>query len=138
MTNKNNVPSENETINEIIIVDDVLQSIAAHSVKELDGVSLISSFTDGIMEKIVKKSTNKAIRVEMHDKNVSLEVHISIEHGLKITDVCSILQANIKKDIEEVTDLNVETVNIFVDNLTIKESDNIAADKKNAEEQENQ
>ena len=137
MNNKNNVPSENETINEIIIVDDVLQSIAAHSVKETEGVALISSFTDGIMEKIVKKSTNKAIRVEIQDKNVSLEVHISIEHGLKITDVCSVLQANIKKDIEEVTDLNVETVNIFVDNLTIKENDTTDANKNNTEEQEN-
>lgn len=137
MNNTNNVTSENESMNEIIIVDDVLQAIAAHSVKELDGVALISSFTEGIMEKIVKKSTNKAVRVEMQDKNVSLEVHISIENGLKITDVCSVLQANIKRDIEEVTDLTVDSVNIFVDNLTIKEPENINTDKKNTEEQEN-
>ena len=137
MNNTNNVASENEAMNEIIIVDDVLQTIAAHSVKEMDGVSLISSFTEGIMEKIVKKSTNKAVRVDMQDKNVSLEVHIAIEHGLKITDVCSVLQANIKKDIEEVTDLIVESVNIFVDNLTIKEPENVNTDKKNTEEQEN-
>ncbi len=131
MNNKNNIPSENEKMNEIIILDDVLQSIAAHSVKELDGVALISSFADGIMEKIVKKSANKAVRVEMNDKNVSLDVHISIEHGLKIIDVCSVLQANIKKDIEEVTDLVVETVNIFVDNLTIKENETAPKPEKN-------
>lgn len=137
MTNKNNVAVENEEMNEIIIYDDVLQTIAAHSVKELKGVALASSFTEGIMEKIVKKSSNKAVRVDIQEKNVTLEVHISVEYGIKIPDICASLQSVIKKDIEEVTDLTVEKVNIFVDNITIEEKDNTNTEKNNSDEQEN-
>lgn len=138
MNKENNTVIENEVLNEVNIFDEVLQSIAAHSVKELKGVSLSTSLAEGIMEKIVKKSSApKAVKVDMKDKNVSLDVHISVEHGLKIQDVCAALQADIKKDIESVTDLTIDKVNIFVDNITIETEEKKPAIQNNTEETEN-
>ena len=120
MSENINTNSEN---NEIIILDEVLQTIAAHTVKEMDGISIITSFTEGIMEKIVKKSSNKAVKVETEDKIVSLEIHIAVNYGIKIPDICALLQTNIKKDIEEITDLTVRKVDVYVDSIIVNENE---------------
>jgi len=138
MTTNNNNNIENEEMNEIIILDEVLQTIAAHTAKETKGITLISSCTEGIMEKLVKKSTNKAVRVTTDDKNVSIEIHVAVEHGIKIPEICVVLQTNIKRDIEEVTDLTVKKVDVYVDSITIKENEKSSQDQKNTEKQENE
>lgn len=123
MNNENVTPTENKSVNEINICDEVLQSIAARTVKETEGVSLSTTIAEGIVEKIVKKSANKGVKIDSKDKAVTIDVHISVEYGLKIQDICRKLQADIKNDIETVTDLTVESVNIYVDNITIKTED---------------
>lgn len=128
-----NTNLENNENNEIIILDDVLQAIAAHTTKETNGVSLITSFTEGIMEKIVKKSSNKAVKVENDDKFISLEVHIAVEYGIKIPEICAVLQANIKKDIEVMTDLTVNKVDIYVDSIIFNENEKQAQEDTNSD-----
>lgn len=133
MINKNCLSVENEELNEVIIYNDVLQSIASHSVKELKGVELINSIVDGIVEKIVKKGGNKAIRIENQEEDINLEVHVAIEHGLKISEICTKLQALIKKDIEEMTEIKISKINIFVDNIIVEDKSKEITDLKEQE-----
>ncbi len=103
--------------NNVKISEEVVQSIAAVAVSEVKGVSLPSSFADGIVEKFVKKNYNKNIRVEIQEKEVTVEVHILVDYGMKIQPVAEELQELVKKNIETMTDLVVTQVNVCVDGI---------------------
>ena len=99
------------------ISDEVVQTIAAMAVAEVKGVSLPASLTDGIVEKFVKKSYNKTIKIEMTEKEVSLELYVMVDYGIKIQNVAQELQEAIKRNIENMTDLTVSGVDVYVEGI---------------------
>ncbi len=103
------------------ISDEVVQTIAAMAVSEVKGASLSVSLAEGLVEKLVKKGSNKAVRIEMTEKEVALEVHVLVDYGIKIQPVAASLQEAVKRNIETMTDLTVTKVDIFVDGIS-KES----------------
>lgn len=114
------------------ISDEVIQSIAAMAVAETKGAALYTTLAEGIVEKLVKKNSNKSVRIEAVEKDVVIEVHIVVEYGVKIQEVASILQDNVKRNIEAMTDLTVSRVDICVEGiLSAKEPK-----KKDAEKEE--
>lgn len=107
----------------IKISEEVVQTIAAMAVSEVKGVSLSASLTDGIVEKFVKKNYNKSVRIDMADKEVSIELHIMVDYGVKIQATAAELQDAVKRSIETMTDLTVTAVDVYVDGINIaKES----------------
>ncbi len=111
---------ENKTYVEnssVKISDEVVQAIAAMAVSETKGVALATSLADGIVEKFVKKSYNKTVRIEMTDKEVSLELHVMVDYGVKIQPVAAELQETIKRNIETMTDLTVLKVDVHIDGI---------------------
>ncbi len=102
----------------IKISDEVVQTIAALAVTEVKGVSLPASLTDGIVEKFVKKSYNKTIKIEMTEKEASLELHVMVDYGIKIQNVAQELQEAVKRNIENMTDLTVTGVDIYVEGIS--------------------
>jgi len=115
---ENNVMYTDGAVN---ISDDVLQTIAAMAVSEVNGVSLAVSLTEGFVEKLVKKTQNKAVRVEVTEKTVTLELHVFVAYGSKIQEVAAKLQDAVKHNVETMTDLTVTRVDICVDGI-IKET----------------
>ncbi|MBQ4517740.1 MAG: Asp23/Gls24 family envelope stress response protein [Clostridia bacterium] len=99
------------------ISDEVIQSIAAMAVAETKGAALYTTLADGIVEKIVKKNSNKSVRIEAVEKNVVVEVHIVVDYGVKIQEVAAELQENIKRNIETMTDLTVTHVDVCVEGI---------------------
>lgn len=99
------------------ISDEVIQSIASMAVAETKGAALYTTFTDGIVEKIVKKNFNKSVKIEAEEKNVVIEVHIVVDYGVKIQEVAIELQENVKRNIETMTDLTVTRVDVCVEGI---------------------
>lgn len=111
---------EVEEIGEIKISEDVVLVVAGLAVSEVDGVEVANSITDGIVEKFVKKNYGKGIRVEMNEKEVTVDVHVVVDYGIKIPDAAWQLQETVKKNIETMTNLSVLGVNIFVEGISIE------------------
>ncbi|MBR5157199.1 MAG: Asp23/Gls24 family envelope stress response protein [Clostridia bacterium] len=111
---------ELEELGEVKISEDVISVVAGLAVSEVDGVEVANSITDGIVEKFVKKNYSKGIRVEMNENEVSVDVHVVVEYGIKIPDVAWELQETVKKNIETMTNLSVLGVNIFVEGISIE------------------
>lgn len=113
---ENTIYTENGIVN---ISDDVVQTITAMAVNELDGVSLPAGLAEGLVEKLVsvKKNYSKSIRIETEDKDTTVEVHILVDYGNKIQPLAAELQKVIKHNIETMTDLNVKAVNVLVDGI---------------------
>ena len=56
----------------------------------------------------------------MNENEVSVDVHVVVEYGIKIPDVAWELQETVKKNIETMTNLSVLGVNIFVEGISIE------------------
>lgn len=120
MADELNINTEPEELGEIKISEEVVLVVAGLAISEVAGVSVVNSLTDSVVEKFVKKNYGKGIRVEMNDREVSVDVHVEVEYGVKIPDVAWELQETVKKNIETMTNLTVNTVNIFVEGIVIE------------------
>lgn len=136
----NEEATETEDMGEIKISEEVVLVVAGLAVSEVDGVSVANSLTDSVVEKFVRKNYGKGIRIEMTDKEVSVDVHVVVEYGIKIPDVAWELQETVKKNIETMTNLTVSGVNIFVEGIVVerepktdaKEGKRVAKEEKRA------
>ena len=114
--------------NAVKISDEVVQTIAAMAVSEVKGVSLATSLADGFVEKFVKKNYNKTVKIEMTEKDVSLELHVTVDYGVKIQAVSAELQEAVKRNLENMTDLTATNVTIYVEGVNpVKENEKKAA-----------
>ena len=112
MADELNINEQTEELGEVVI--------AGLAVGEVEGVSVVNSLADGLVEKFVKKNYGKGIRVDMNGKEVSIDVHVIVEYGVKIPDAAWELQEVVKKNIETMTNLAVTKVNIFVEGISIE------------------
>ena len=73
--------------------------------------------------------------IEMTEKEVSLDVHILVDYGVKIQTVAAELQEVVKRNIETMTDLTVTAVNMYVDGINyVKEPKKEAPAEAEAEQ----
>ncbi len=139
-----------ENAGEIKISNEVILSIAAQALAEIKGISLMTSAAESIMDKLVKKATTGGVKIYLseEEKVVDLDVHIALNYGVNIPEISWKIQDAVKKNVEAMTDITVNKVNVFVDGLVIeKEPKPIkpkkekkakdAAEDKNAAEAEN-
>lgn len=120
MADELNINEQTEELGEVVIAEDVVLVVAGLAVGEVEGVSVVNSLADGLVEKFVKKNYGKGIRVDMNGKEVSIDVHVIVEYGVKIPDAAWELQEVVKKNIETMTNLAVTKVNIFVEGISIE------------------
>ena len=111
---ENTIYTETGAVN---ISDDVIQTIAAMAVNDVAGATLPVSVADGFVEKLVKKNFSKGIKIEKNEKEVSIELHVLVDYGVKIQSIAAELQDAVKKNIETMTDLTVTTVDVHVEGI---------------------
>ncbi|WP_422486733.1 Asp23/Gls24 family envelope stress response protein [Gudongella sp. DL1XJH-153] len=103
----------------IQISNDVIATIAGTAAMEVEGVvGMSSNLAGGISELLGKKNPGKGVKVDIRDKEVSVEMHLLLEYGAKLNDVGLKVQEETKKAIENMTDLSVKTVNVHVDGIS--------------------
>lgn len=104
----------------IKISDDVIASIAGIAARETEGVAGMSSGIAGeIYEFIGKKVPSKGVKVETGEGTVNVDVYIIVNYGVKINEVAGEVQVRVKNAVEEMTNLNPETVNVHVQGIKI-------------------
>lgn len=114
-----------ESVGNIKISVDVVSTIAGIATAELEGVAgMYSSFAGGIVEKLgAKKNPSKGVKVEMTDETVSIDLYIVVEYGVRIPELAWEIQENVKNNVETMTGLSVEKVNIHIEGVSFaKES----------------
>lgn len=100
----------------IIISDDVVAVIAGASVSEIEGVfGMAGGFAGGISEVLKgKKNLAKGIKVDTDNNKAKIDVNIIVDYGARIPDVAFEIQKRVKNDVENMTGLVVEEVNVHV------------------------
>lgn len=107
-------------VGEVKIAPEVVNVIASLAATEVKGVASMSGgFTDDIAEKFGMKSSNKGIKVQIGEEQVSIDLFLVIEYGYRIPEVAWEVQQNVKKAVETMTGLKVAEVNIHVQGINI-------------------
>jgi uncharacterized alkaline shock family protein YloU len=100
------------------IASGVLELIAGIAVMEVEGVSsLTGSRIESITDFLGKKSLTKGIKVDVKDKELAVDIHLTVDYGLALQDIGRKAQENVKNILEAMTGLSVKCVNIFIDNI---------------------
>lgn len=126
-----------ETIGNIKISVDVVSTIAGIAATEIEGVScMYSSFVNGFAQKLgAKKNLSKGVKVDMEADNVSIDLYIVVDYGVKIPELAWSIQENVKTNVEAMTGMNVSKVNIHIEGINF-ETDVVETEEAGETEQQ--
>lgn len=107
-------------VNGIKISDDVVAIIAGMAASEVKGVSSMNGgFVGGISEILGKKNFAKGVKVQVGEKEVIIDLFVTVEYGCRIPDIAWEIQNKVKTAVENMTGLKVLEVNIHVQGVNM-------------------
>ena len=110
-----------ETSGNIKISDEVVVTIASVAVSEIDGIcGTGAGLVEGFARKFAKKPAGGGIKVTMTDTEVSIDVNVIMNYGVRIPDVSWEVQENVKNSVESMTGMTVEKVNIHIEGVSFE------------------
>ncbi len=140
---QNLVSKENEQmteteVNGIKIAEEVVAKIAGIAASEVKGVyGMNGGFVEGISEMLGKKSFSKGVKVQVGEKDTTIDLFIIVEYGCRIPDIAWEIQNRVKTAVENMTGLKVLEVNIHVQGVNLPKDDSKKDDNKKENSQEN-
>lgn len=128
-TNIENEGMNVEIANNLIISEDVIGIIAGIAAAEVEGVSgMTLGLVDGINQILgSNKKYSKGVKIELNGNNVVIDLYVIVKYGVRIPDVAFSIQNAVKTEVETMTGLNVQSVNINVQGVTF---DKVEKNKK--------
>ncbi len=100
------------------ISNEVISTIASTAAMEVEGVvGMNNNLASGISELLGKKNHGKGVKTEVDGSEVSLELHLNLAYGAKLTEVGVEVQKKVKEAIENMTDLNVKNIDVQIQGI---------------------
>ena len=111
-----------EVLENIVIEDSVLANIAGISAMESYGIVGMASknAADGIFELLRFENLSKGIVVNTEENEISIELHVVLEYGVKISTVGENIIERVKFNIENLTGLEVDNIEVLVEGIRLK------------------
>ena len=110
----------------IKIADDVVKVVAAKAAVDVEGVyKLAGGVADEVNKILGKKRLTHGVKVEVGEKECSIEAYLIIEYGYQIPEVAIKVQEEMVKSVTELTGLRVVEVNIYVQDVKIVEEQEV-------------
>ena len=100
----------------VMISEDVVAAIVAHSLAEVDGVGSLGT-KPGITIKDfeTKKNWGKSLKVVIaEDNNISIECSLMVSFGHSVLDVSNAVQQAVTTNVESMTGVKVNYVNVNI------------------------
>ncbi|WP_129596330.1 Asp23/Gls24 family envelope stress response protein [Anaerophilus nitritogenes] len=106
----------------IFIDDEVLASIAGISAMECYGLVGMSkkSTGNGLVELLKRENLGKGVKVRSEDDKIIIDLFIVVQFGIRISTVAQNIIDKVKYNIETITGLAVETVNIHIQGVRVQ------------------
>ena len=107
---------------EIVIENEVIAQYAGHAALGCFGIVGMASISmkDGIAKLLKGDSVSKGVNVVIDaGNNLSIDFHIIVAYGVCISTVCDNLISTVKYSIEEMTNMNIKAINIFVEGVRV-------------------
>lgn len=112
----------NTNIGSISIDDNVIATLAGISAMESYGIVGMASknATDGLFELLKWDHLTKGIKVYSQENSLSIDLHVILQYGVKISVVAENIIERVKFNIEKITGHKVDTVNIYVQGIRVQ------------------
>ena len=110
-----------ENLGIVKISDEVVSVIAGIAAEEINGVEDLQHIVGNNISQLLKgkKNAGRNVKVTLNEDFATIELNLAVEYGVKIPEVVSSVQENVKKTVETMTGLNVTAVNINVQNIYV-------------------
>lgn len=113
--------TDDSNLGTVQIADDVVAVIVGLAATEVDGVSAIGgNITNELMSKVGIKNLSKGVKIAITDKNVAVDISLTLEYGFNIPSTCAKVQDKIKSTVENMTGLDVTDVNVRITGVDMK------------------
>lgn len=133
---KSNEQLAETEVNGIKIAEEVVAKIAGIAASEVKGVyGMNGGFVEGISEMLGKKSFSKGVKVQVGEKDATIDLFIIVEYGCRIPDIAWEIQNRVKTSVENMTGLKVLEVNIHVQGVNLPKEVKEETKKEANEEQ---
>ena len=107
-------------VNGIKIAEEVVAKIAGLAASEVKGVfGMNGGLVEGFSEIFGKKSFSKGVKVQVTEKDATIDLYIIVEYGCRIPDIAWEIQNRVKTSVENMTGLKVLEVNIHVQGVNL-------------------
>lgn len=105
----------------IDISNEVFTAISGNAATNCFGVKGMAyrNVKDGIVGLLKRENMTKGVRIFFEEGQVSIELHIVVEHGVNITAVCQSIMTEVRYIVEQLTRVKVKNVNVCVDSITV-------------------
>jgi uncharacterized alkaline shock family protein YloU len=116
-------PIHNEEYGKIEIAPEVIEVIANMATLQVEGVVDLSG---GMMVDLVdriggRKTSGKGVKVDIGEREATIDVYIIVEYGKRIPDTAHKVQENVRNSIEMMTGLHVTKVNVHIVDVQLKQ-----------------
>ena len=129
--------SDNERVGNIKISIDVVSTIAGVATMSCDGVyGMAGTFAGDIAERLgAKRNPNKGVKVDMSETNASVDLYVIVKYGVRIPELAWEIQESVKNNIESMTGLTVDKVNIHIEGVNFDDEEPEDAEETQPEEE---
>lgn len=109
----------NEDAGSVSISKSVIAMIVRKYTLEVEGVSRFAPqrIVEGLADMLSKRNYERSIQIEFVDKEVIISLTIIANFGYPLLEVVQKIQSIIKAKIEEVVEIKVRKVNVFIKDL---------------------
>ena len=106
---------------EIRISNEVLATLAGISAIGCYGIVGMASkrATDGLVELLGSENLSRGVKVTTQGNEVSIDLFIIVEYGISISAVAQNIIDTVKYNVEKLTGVTVNTVNIKVEGVRV-------------------
>lgn len=112
----------NTNFGNVNISSEVIATIVGGAITECYGVVGMASqkvLKDGLYELLKKENYSRGVIVKETEAGVDVDAYVMLGYGIKITEVVIEIQKKVKYVLESTLDVEVNSVNVFVQGLEV-------------------
>ncbi len=111
----------NNKLGEIQINPEVIAKYAGLTAVECFGIVGMAaiSMKDGLVKLLKRDSLTHGITISIDDNHITLDFHVIVSYGVSISAVADNLIENVKYKVEELTGMEVDKINIYVEGVRV-------------------
>ena len=108
--------TQNQDNGSVMISEDVITTIVAHAVEEVEGVVGLNVKPGAdIIDMIGKKNWGKGLKITINDdNNLVVDCNITVAYGQSVVSVANAVQDSVTNALESMAGVKIDAVNVNV------------------------
>lgn len=109
------------TLGRVEIGDEVISSVAGFAARQCYGIVGVSprGISDGLAELLGMENVHRGVELRMDGDRVVLNLYVIVEYGVNIFQVARNVMEQVKHQVESLTGLVVEQINVHVQGVRV-------------------